>query len=184
MNIATYINYFRQLAILHKLLRHNPLTETNQGSADERRFGWYNANDVLTGLRFQANWPALLVELYEEDITAPNTYDINGIYTGAFSVFARANINEPATELTAYQTAETIMQQIIHRLYQDHFGTGKNRCQTPFQYLYLDKASLMPVGPVFDNCFGWRFEFRFKPTQAYNYNTPADDYYESPEEPS
>lgn len=175
MTVSDYIDYFRTLAEEHYLLRHDPLTETGGGRAIDRHFGWYNSMDVLTGLRFAANWPALLVEVYEWEMRAATTYDLTAEYPGAFSVFVKADTNKPGDDMAATILAETIMMHMVHRLYQDHYGFDKERCNTPFQQLYLAGANIVHVGPVFDNCYGWRCEFRFRPRQAYNFNTPVSE---------
>ena len=56
---------------------------------------------------------------------------------------------------------ERIMFDVLKQIWQDHYGPNAERATTPFQYFHFDKLQIMPVGPLFDNQFGWRVEFAF-----------------------
>lgn len=167
MNTSTYSAYFRNLAIKHTLLRHDPLSE--QGSAPgKKHFFRFSTDEIITGLRSKINFPALGLELYEK--TTGN--NVKGTYDGAFSVLCTADAEDYSAVEEAYDISEKILHDILAKIYQDHYGPITSRCGTPFQFFDFDNLKIMSMGPVFDSQFGWRCEFSFRMYKEYSITTP------------
>ncbi len=163
--IVTYIDYFEDIAVSHRDIRHVKGVDPGAG---KKRFATFTTEDVITRqLRTKVGWPALLLELYEWQLAGSNMYDAKTNYAGAFSVLDIVNASKMDDELRAYTITENIIQDIIQKMWSDHYGPNKDHCTSPFQYLNLE-SNCVPIGPVFDNQFGWRYEFSFRPKLSRN----------------
>lgn len=171
-NVQLYIDYFRQLAVHHHLLQHDPAAENGDGTS---HFARWSADEVVNGLRTKFGFPALLLEMYEITTQAEIAYDIKGDYHGAFTVVDEAMASNTTDEVLKLASTETIMFDFLKQIWQDHYGANIDRATTPFQYFHFDKVQIMPVGPLFDNVFGWRVEFSFDLRQKQNITTPPAD---------
>lgn len=173
MLLQSYITYFETIAAQHNAIAHVPASLSGDVATGSCKFATYNATDVLLkNMRTRVGFPALLAEVYEWDLSGKDIYDYRAHYRGAFSIVLRAPANNAPAEVEALKTAETILTQIIHRIYQDHYGPEAHKCNTPFQFIDIARAETMPFGPIWDNVFGWRFEFTFRPRPILKLNTP------------
>jgi len=171
-NVNAYTNYFRGLAIYHKDIQHNPASETGGAAPGAKKFTRWGIDEVVTGLRTKMGWPALLLELYEVQTTGENQYDIKGNYNGAFTVLDRADVNNYTSEMTAFQKTESIYRDLLKKIWQDHFGPDAEFCTRVFSFFAFEKLIITPVGPLFDNQFGWRIEFSFRPALSFDLTGP------------
>jgi hypothetical protein len=173
MTVDIFIDYFRQLAINHSLIMHNPLAETEDAAVGSNRFARFSTEEVISGLRTKVSFPALMIELYELNISNENLYDVKGNYKAAFSIFASAPSQDSKKIEEAYVLTEKIMLDMLKRIWQDHYGSNIDKCNTPFSLFAFD-GEMIPVGPVFDSEYGWRYEFSFTPKQ-FDFNQPIED---------
>lgn len=172
--IAAYIDYFRQIAIEHVELRHDPLTErTGGGDINRKAFGRFNAEEIIQGLRNQVGPLAMMIELYSVESNAELITDITNIKDGAFSIIKSAAPGDFDEEEKAYADTEKIMYEVLQRIYADHYGDGVSRCTSPFNRIYLNKCKIDPVGPLFTNYFGWRCLFQFQPKEEIDITAPV-----------
>ncbi len=160
-NVSSYIDYFRQMAVKHKDLLHDPASEDGNGEAGTCHFSRWNAQDLVTGMRTSVGGTVLLLELYELVLKAQVVHDVKGDYTGGFTVVDEAIKNNPLDEERAYNLSETIVFDILNRIWHDHYGENSDRCTSPFQHFVLQGIEIMPVGPVLTNAYGWRVQFLF-----------------------
>ncbi len=160
-NVTGYVDYFRQLAVSHKDLLHDPLTEEGKGEMENKRFAIFGNEEVIKGLRTEIKFPALIIELYDTQASYENIYDIRKKTSGAFMVIDNAIEDNFLDELRAYATAEGIINDILKKIWQDHYGVDKDRCQTPFQDFYFD-YEITPTGKLFQNEYGYYVQFNFK----------------------
>jgi len=172
VNIPGYQQYFRTMAVQHKFLQHDPNSETKDSDIGKKHFARWSADEVLTGLRTKLGWPALLLELYEVIYSEQNKYDIKGNYHGAFSVLDKAKSTDYTSEIAAFAKAEQIVMDILQKIWQDHYGPDADACQTPFFSFDFNNLQIMPVGPLYDNNFGWRVEFKFVPQTVFDVTQP------------
>ena len=161
MNVAKYTDYFRQLAVSHSKLVHDPTSETGDAPIGSKHFGRFGAEEVIQGLQSKVDWPALLIEMYENKMSSTDVYSVRGNYAGAFSIFATANPENLNEVEAAFLLTENIMMDCLAKIWQDHYGSSTNACTTPFAAFNFDGVQITPVGPVFDRQFGWRCEFTF-----------------------
>ncbi len=168
-NITTYINYFRNLAASNAAINHDPASETNDSAPGKKKFARWSAEEVITGLRTKLGWPALLIELYDTDLTAATVYDIKQRPKGAFTVLQHAGLNVFAEEEAAYDLCEEIVYDLLKQIWQHHHGASAEGCATPFKKFDFNAINIVPVGPLFDGCkIGYRVEFDFELHQTLN----------------
>jgi hypothetical protein len=174
--LQQYIQYFETLAAQHSAIGHTPASISGDVAPLACKFATYNANDVLMkNMRTRVGFPALLAEVYEWDIEGSNLYDQRSRYRGAFSIVTRSPANNAPAEIEALQLTETILQQVVHRIFKDHYGDGVSHCATPFQHIDVQRAEAMAFGPIWDNVFGWRWEFSFRPKAGQNLYDPLPE---------
>lgn len=177
-NLSTYINYFRLLATAHKDIQHNPASETGDAAIETKKFSCWNAEEVVRGdLRTRMSFApaALLLEIYETDLQAQQAYDIKQKPKGAFTVLCKAFDKTSAEEERALALSETIVYQVLQQIWKDHHGEPSAPCNTPFRRFWFDRLNIAAVGPLYDNCFGFRCEFEFEFQQTLNIITPPEE---------
>jgi hypothetical protein len=162
VGVAPYTTYFQQIAINNAHLQHNPAGETGDAPVESLRFTRWGAEEAVTGLRTKIGFPALLLELYENKVSSEMQLDVKNNYTGAFTILATANRGNFVSEINAYGLAEQIMYEVLNTIWNDHYGEGTERCLTPFEIFDFNSLNIIPVGPLFDNQFGYRCEFSFQ----------------------
>ncbi len=161
MKASDYTNYFRQLAVRHNKLLHNPASETGDVGIGEKHFARFGAEEVIEGLRTKVSWPALMIEMFETKTAAESVWSVRGNHFGAFSVLASAGLENMNQQEEAYNLTEEIMYDVLAQIWQDHYGSTADECNTPFQNFDFGSLIITPVGPLFDKQFGWRCEFGF-----------------------
>jgi hypothetical protein len=166
-NVKGYIGYFRNLAISHKDIRHDPNAETGNGEPLACRFARYGVEEIVKGLSHTIGFPALMLELYEWQTESEQAYDIKGSYSGAFSIVKNAEKGKTDDEIECLSICEKIAFDILKKIWQDHYGKDANRCTAAFEFFDMNGIEMQPMSGVFDNCFGWRvaFKFNFRQTQ-------------------
>lgn len=159
-NVSSYVDYFRQIAVKHSQLQHDPATENGDGEPGKKRFTRWTADEALNGLRTSISFPALLLELYDNETGGESVYEVRQNPYGAFTILEHAQPGSFTSEMEAFVKAETIAYQVLQKIWADHYGPQADRCKTPFKDIAL-KYNITAVGPLFDNEFGYRCEFAF-----------------------
>lgn len=160
-NVTGYIDYFRQLAIAHRTLQHNPAGEFGDCDPGSMHFTKISVEEVLAALHSKIGSPALTLELFETELYSEIPYDIKQLPSGAFMVVVKPESDLFSDMQKCYEQAEEIILELLQQIWLDHYGIGVNRCKTPFQEFYFNNQ-LTPVGPVFNTWYGYRFTFDFK----------------------
>ena len=171
-NLLDYEDYFRQKAVRHKLLLHNPKSENGDAKAGEKHFTKWNLNELVSGLRTEVGYPALLLELYEVRTDSQIVYDIKERPFGAFSIIQTVPEGDVYAESAAYALCEQIMTDILQSIWNDHYGVGIERCKTPFYKFDFDGLDIASTGKILANEMGWRCEFKFEFQHKQKYNQP------------
>lgn len=171
-NLLTYTNYFRNLAVTHPDLQHNPASETGDAPVGEKRFCKWTADEVVGGLRTKISFPALLLQLYEIDTAAATTYDIRRRPKGAFAVVQKAKNNDIAAEEEAYQLTEKICNEILQQIWADHYLPNVDICDRPFNNFDFNRINMVPTGKLFESHYGWNVDFEFEFQQDINLGQP------------
>lgn len=172
--VDTYIDYFRQLAVRHKDIRHNPAAESGELAAEEKRFTTWGADEAVTGLKTSLGYMALFLEIFELNTRGDNPYSVKAQYRGAISIFDRVNYNDFEDQAQKCDKCYQVLEEMLRQMWQDHYGTGKERCTTPFGQVLFNALDISYVGPLFDNVYGWRCEFTFAPKKVLNLLTGPD----------
>jgi len=160
MNVSLYTNYFRQKAIAHPLLQHDPAAEDANAEAGKRRFTTFNMQQVANGLRSViGDGPFLHLHIYDIRL-ADNGSAIKGGYTGGFLVTMKAEKENLSAIETAYNTCEAIALDIIGDMRIEH-REDVNKCSFPFGEIYWSQATINAAGPIFTERYGWWVEFPF-----------------------
>jgi hypothetical protein len=159
-NLLAFVEYFRTLAVSHHLLKHDPTSETEDSAISKKHFTRVSMEEVVTGLRSKVGFPALLLEKYENDISQETVYDLRQNPKAAFMILDTANLNSSNDQEEAQARCEEIAYDMLQKIWQDHYGKGVNRCETPFKDI-LQTVNMTFVGPLFDSQFGIRVEFDF-----------------------
>ncbi len=131
-----------------------------------QKFTRWSADEVISGLRTKIGFPALLIELYEVELASLNVFDIKQKTKGAFTVIEHAKPNDFNDEQLAFEVTEAIVYDILKKMWQDHYGPAHDRCTTPFRRVDFNSMNIVPVGPLFQNEFGYRVEFDFELQQT------------------
>jgi hypothetical protein len=169
--VDAYVDYFRQLAVHHVDLQHDPGSETGDADPESCHFARWTADEIISGLRTKVSFPALMLELYETNTTAETELDVRPNYAGAFSVVTSALPENHTSEVAAFSTSENIMTDMLQKIWDDHFGIGQFRCSTPFEYWNV-VYNITPFGPILNNEFGYRCEFTFNFKRDRKYSQP------------
>jgi len=169
-NVTRYINYFRQLAVSHADLKHDPASETGDCEPGAQRFTTISVEKVLSALRSKIGYPCQTLELFDLETESEIVYYVKQKPRGAFMIVDRPE-NENAEE-QSYAKCFTIMQQMLQQVWQHHYGPAVNRCETPFKEFSFNKLQITPVGPIFGTCVGYRCEFDFELHEEIDFTTP------------
>lgn len=161
-NLNAYVEYFRQLAVSHKDIQHDPETEIGKGDIEKKRFCMFGSEELVSSLRTQISFPALLIELYETITSSDSVNYIHQNPSGSFMILASASEqNNVMAEQVAYAKAEEIMFDIFKKIWQDVYGKNVDRCSTPFKSFRWN-MEITPTGKLFQNQFGWYVQFKFE----------------------
>lgn len=158
--INDYINYFRSLAISHKDLQHNPLSETGEADAASKHFTRIQVQEVIEGLSTQIGFPCLCLELYQTD-SSEEGLSVKMQPRGAFMIIDHPASDSFAAEQEVYAKTEKILFEILQKIHEDH-KPGSDMCARPFRSFSFNKMEIIPVGPIFTGEHGYRVEFDFQ----------------------
>ncbi len=170
-NLNRYVAYFRRLAMSHSDIRHNPATEELDAAAPDKRFYKWDDMEIVSALRTQITFPALIIDLYERNLNAESEFDIRQPATGAFTVLMDARPGNVPEMEAAYARTEKIVNELLQQIWADHYQPVRNQCKAPFKEFYFDKLNITDVGPLFENHYGWRVEFMFLFQKTVNIST-------------
>lgn len=160
--VRDYTDYFRQLAIRHKDLLHDPTSETGDGPIGSMHFTKTSADEVLVALRTGIGFPCLCLELYDTVIEAESIAAIQEDNTGAFMIVDNPVNKNFSSEQAVFEKTERICREILQQIWQDHYSANAG-CETPFDSFDFDKITITPVSRIFSGQSGFRVIFSFKP---------------------
>lgn len=158
---TSYRNYFRNLAIRHKEILHDPASEEEGAPATNRHFIQFNTDDVVNALStaFGAG-PCLALHDYEWNVKDNGAYAFAHEYKGSLLVIKKAIANDPVDTAAVKDLTETIMADVQAQMRVDQYNIAGSD-GSPFKDIDWNKARTIPVGPMWDNCYGWYLEFSF-----------------------
>ena len=99
-NVGVYIGYFRQLAVSHKDIKHDPDSEINDSPIGAQHFTKFGVDEITKGLRGKIGFPCLCVQLYDNETSSSVVSDVRQRPQGSFMV-----IDNPADKSFAAEEA-------------------------------------------------------------------------------
>lgn len=149
-SLKEYSSYFEKLCRQHLLIKH---------SDKDPRFFRMRGRDVLTKLHKATNIICVLEtpEFNYEDNKADNYMKDK---TGAFAILKQCKMDDFSAQDEAVDICETIAHDFITIMRRDNRDYDNQK----FGYLPLNNISGFKVGPVYDNFYGIRMEFKFGDT--------------------
>lgn len=158
--IANYINYFRNLAVLHPDILHQVSAEGLDGDVTGVKFGMFWEADLFNKVPPAGiNSPDITMHLHLlEGRTDDSTgyFSINGKYDGGLVLTKRAILGDYEGERIAYKDTFEVLMDILVELKDQ----SRARCDgfAPFDF---QDIQFFQVGPIWDNRFGWWLKFSF-----------------------
>lgn len=174
MDADKFEEYFEDMAIHNKAIAHTP---------ESRRFARLNIEEVLSGMRGDldlSNW-CLILEMYEGRLSENNSDNIMDNQASAFMVIKSVTQGDFSQERLTLKDAKIIAFQFLKKIRKDARvfpKTEANRYNGLVKNFDINTVGYNKVGPVFDNCFGFRIEFSFSESISMAYD-PNDFTYPS-----
>ncbi|MGI4870451.1 MAG: hypothetical protein ACRYFX_04645 [Janthinobacterium lividum] len=147
MTFTAYSNYFEDLATRLRDVAHTPAAP---------KFCRFNIEEILAGLAhgIDPSTPCLLLESFEGRLSEEGD-NVMDNQDGAFLIMKYCALEDFAAQNAIIDQAKSIGLKIVARLRHDaRQGLG---------LLHFDRNSVgyEKVGPVFGDCYGYRFTFSF-----------------------
>lgn len=163
ITLKSYIDYFRAIAVAHVSIAHNPLAENQDTDSGDCYFGIFDLADVFTKLKSSmgSDRASLLVHPYEIKGSNKGGADNRLAFTGGFVVAKKAAKFDIIDRVNAQLYSEQTTLDIVGKMISDCRNSDGNKCNTPFENLQLDNFDITPVGPIWENHYGWHVEFSF-----------------------
>lgn len=147
IKVDEYINYFRTAATNCKAIGH---------SSNEKHFYRMDISEVLDGLRSDINFPALIIENHDGQLSDLESDNPRDNVRGAFVILKKVEGNNNYDGINAV-LAETleIARQVVSKMWKD--CKLRNNIMSSLDLNSFTYESL--IGNMYDNCFGYRVTF-------------------------
>jgi hypothetical protein len=149
--IDNYVSYFETLARQHKLIKH---------SDTERHFFVMDINEVLGAMADSSiKYPAVILNALSARMAGSSLDNVNEQINGGFLVIDHCkHIDDYQSMVEAMSRSHQIGLDFLQRIHYDIM-----KCE-PLAMKALPDWNIFHVsskmwGPVFDNDYGWHFEF-------------------------
>ena len=156
MDFTAYSNYFEGLATQLRDVAH---------TAAAPKFCRFNIEEVLAGLAHGIDpaTPCLLLEAFEGRLSEEGD-NVMDNQDAAFLILRQCELEDFASQNAIIDESKRIGLKVIARLRHDaRAGEG-------LQHFDRNSVGYEKVGPVFGNCFGYRFTFSFYNPLSLRYN--------------
>lgn len=153
ISYSQYESYFKTLAEQFALIGH---TEESQ------RFATMDIDDILSAQRGELDFNNYVMILENPEGGMDFKHDrILDENFGAFHILHTVNRGNPAEKRTVMDTAKAIGAEVIARIQFEKIARHKGNTDIPRMVSYFDlgQVKYQKVGPIFAECYGWRFEF-------------------------
>jgi hypothetical protein len=170
MTPAVYLNYFEQMARQLLQIGH---------STTKKRFARINIEEVLTGLRNSINlsdW-CMFLESYEGKLILKADETAADIITGAFMIVKNVQPDNFVQEAMVLDQSKAIGIKIVSRMILDKQKAYQGTAPAFMRGFDVSSVNYQKVGPLFDNAYGYRFEFSVLANE--NLLVSAEDWDES-----
>lgn len=150
MKFSDYIDYFETAAINHKVIAHDP-------NNDHHSF--YKLEDILNGMSLKNKHLCMVVENTETKLNDEKSDNIRKMKTGAVAILMPVANDDINGIVTAFDLTEEVAEDVASKILND---TRKSRSVTkPTIPIIVEpnSISITPLGPMLDNCYGWKVSF-------------------------
>jgi len=157
----TRIDYFENLCYLNKQVKHNRQdVDTDNNIITRRSFISIDDPDQLdSAVSNLMSLPAVVQLSFSGKLVDKNG-SVRRVLSHSLYFLCKvqnADVSiSPDERANAYDTAESIMNDFIARMYSDYEENGM--CG-PFMNIDFDAFNFSLAGPVADNFFGWKLSF-------------------------
>lgn len=151
---SEYESYFETLATRFKLIGHTP---------EKPKFAALDIEHILSNQKgkLDINSPVFILESPEGKFAWQNDTFMDTKF-GAFMILQYAKPNNPEARRQVLDNTQEIGMKVIARMQYERLILNKGvKDLYPHFILFfnLDDTKYQKVGPVFNDCYGWRFEF-------------------------
>lgn len=160
-----YIEYFTAMAQSAKAISHIPGTHEAFFVIEDLD----NIQEVQDAIRKKLKYPAMLLEMFEDDLDDNNTDNNLELLHGAFAIIIKVDQGKSLDRRAARQEARRIGKLIVFKMKRDSINgelAGNN-------IIFKLRSKGLPVGPVGENSYGWRYTFSWQ-TNVITATNPAD----------
>jgi hypothetical protein len=147
MEFSAYSNYFEALATQLRDVAHTP---------EAPKFCRFNIEEILAGLAhgLVLDTPGLLLESFEGRLSEDGD-NVMDNQDGAFLILKACELEDFSAQNAIIDEAKRIGLKVIAKLRHDALRNQG------LQHFDRNSVGYEKVGPVFGNCYGYRFTFSF-----------------------
>jgi len=150
MNDNFYTDYFTGLAVSSTDIHHDDSANKAFYVIDDVE----NMREVQEAIRRLAS-QFLLLEEFEDDLNDNDSDSGKQMLHGAFAIMIRASAKDALSIRTAKEAARAIARKFVFKMRRDSISGALEEQGITCK---ID-AKGFGVGPVADNCYGWRYSF-------------------------
>jgi hypothetical protein len=147
VNFTDYSDYFEGLATKLRDVAHTP---------DNPKFARFNIEEILAGMAhgLDPTTPCLLLESFEGRLTEEGD-NVMDTQDAAFLIMQHCELEDFAAQNAIIDLAKRIGFKVVAKLRHDaRKGEG-------IKHFDRNSVGYEKVGPIFGECFGYRFTFSF-----------------------
>lgn len=153
MTIVEYKNYFKTAAENHKDILHVDGTSEH--------FIKINVEEVISGLKSKLLFPLVAIEMPEIATDDQLSDNVRDIFEGAVIILKPASLTKYDEQFDTINACFELCKHFRSKMVND-------RRKNILKHLDVNSFRFVEVGPVYNNLFGCRLEFRL--------NEPANTY--------
>jgi hypothetical protein len=168
LTFSQYESYFEDLATRFIPIGHTP---------EVRRFAMMDIDEIIslakTGM--DMDHPCLILENPEGKMEYKHDRILDE-NLGAFHIIKRVSRGDATKKREVMDLTKAIGTKLVAKMQLDKIGRFKGDNTIPRMILYfnLSEVSYNKIGPIFSDCYGWRFTFELGQEDQLPYD--ADDW--------
>ncbi len=154
LNTTDLKTYWLNAAIRNKAIGHV--------EGIKKHFSFFTPEEALSTIKNMCD-PYLAVELPEVRLVDSNSDNIRSVFSGGILILKGADSTNYSKIQTAYDEMFIIGRQLISKMLNDRKKANDNNIPLPealLKHLDIQSISMVEVGPVFDNKYGWRINYQ------------------------
>jgi hypothetical protein len=160
---SDYTRYFRNLAQKHKQIRH---------SSDNQRFFRATLEEALSAIsNRKIKYPAMMLLPLQIRSQGETDNEYEKIYGGFMILDALRNVNDFDRIEAILNETRVIAEDVMQKIYHDIDECNTPASQKLFQEFNRNEITKKEWGPVWDNAYGWSYEFPLSSFYNYQYDT-------------